>query len=364
MKAGRMMAAALAVGALVGTFGGTAKAEWQSLKEIRAKTPERWTQRYETRGGTVQIDAAIEVPNAETFPILLVKRAPAVSEKKLAGYSTVLDNEEGLLYIVSNDDEPAILSNNMYYKNTFVFEGAEVPELRAENHPLTAREALDAFESEMERLTGVGAEDLALRKTTVYDCVWKFKTSDGERVYTMPVSDTGEYIFEVSQSFAGIPFEPCTQCYGDFFGRDIWGMLGSAVGSIWNTDGIGISASLLQAAEQPIDDVPIRSFADAKKAFEAEILEGHLRSIDCVRLVYAPYIDPKASDTWWLLPVWYVKGGYTHGDADGKKEDKSIAQAEVIFEAQKGVLMDYRDKDSARRDVPKIVTWDELEKRE
>ena len=112
------------------------------------------------------------------------------------------------------------------------------------------------------------------------------------------------------------------------------------------------------------------SFEDAKKAFEAEIMAGRLRSIDCMELAYAPYVDPAEPDTWWLLPVWYVRGGYTRNAQkefksfyrkDGALEDDGIERAEVVFEAQKGVLMDYDDADKGRRDVPKLITWEDIQ---
>ena len=72
----------------------------------------------------------------------------------------------------------------------------------------------------------------------------------------------------------------------------------------------------------------------------------------------------------WLLPVWYVKGGYTRNvkkefepkyGAGGEIVDDGIERAEVVFEAQKGELMDYNDRSAKRRVVPKIVTWNSVQ---
>ena len=370
MNATKTMAAAFALGALMGAVGRGARAEWQSIVEIRTETPERWTETYETPWRTVQINVPIGVPDVDAFPIVRVTKAPAVEESRLANYAQVMDNEKGLLYIVSSDDELAILNNNEYYKSIYEFESEEAPDICAENHPLTAREALERLEAELERLTGLQAGDFALEKTTVYDCVWKFKTAQGERIFTKPVSETGEYAFEFSQRIEGIPFRACTQCYADSFGRDTWAELGNIFGSLWKKEGIKISASLLSVVDLPHADVLMLSFEDAKKAFEAEIMAGRLRSIDRMELAYAPYVDPAEPDTWWLLPVWYVRGGYTRNAQkefksfyrkDGALEDDGIERAEVVFEAQKGVLMDYDDADKGRRDVPKLIMWEDIQ---
>ena len=44
MKKRTWTMAALALVALFGVNGGTAKAEWQSIKEVQENTPERWTE--------------------------------------------------------------------------------------------------------------------------------------------------------------------------------------------------------------------------------------------------------------------------------------------------------------------------------
>ena len=47
--------------------------------------------------------------------------------------------------------------------------------------------------------------------------------------------------------------------------------------------------------------------------------------------------------------------------AGGEIVDDGIERAEVVFEAQKGELMDYNDRSVKRRVVPKIVTWDSVQ---
>jgi len=119
------------------------------------------------------------------------------------------------------------------------------------------------------------------------------------------------------------------------------------------------------------DDVPIKSFANAKAAIESEIMSGHLRRIDLVRLCYIPYIDPSDSSVFWLLPTWYLEGVYTKyaqrdlepiysesGDLVGYRDANDYMV--VAYEANGGKLISRKETSSKRRNVPKIVTWDEV----
>ncbi|MEG0271222.1 MAG: hypothetical protein RR821_13335, partial [Clostridia bacterium] len=79
--------------------------------------------------------------------------------------------------------------------------------------------------------------------------------------------------------------------------------------------------------------------------------------------------DPSDKTVVWLLPAWYVKGGYTRNakreftpwyNADGVMVDDGIERREVVFQANIGELIDYNAKGQKRRHVPKITTWDDL----
>ena len=369
MKKRTWTMAALALVALFGVNRGTAKAEWQSIKEVQENTPERWTESYETKWRTIQIDAQIDVPDVEKLPVIRVTGAAPVNDLKLLLYSEVVYNEVGQLYVISKDGEPEILGNNEDYKNRYYFADGEIPQIQAEDHPLTAQQAIEMLENKLKGLTGYGKDDFVLGPITVYDRVWKYKKTNGERVYTQPISKTGEYCIELYQKFAGVQYQSCRECY-DTRGKEAWPDAAGVSGAIWDADSFKLWATLLQVVDTPYEDVPILSFGDAKKAIETEIEAGHLRNIDKVQLAYAPYLDPQEKDVFWLLPVWYVKGGYTRNakkefepkyGAGGEIVDDGIERAEVVFEAQKGELMDYNDKSAKRRVVPKIVTWDSVQ---
>ena len=285
MKKRTWTMAALALVALFGVNGGTAKAEWQSIKEVQENTPERWTESYETKWRTIQIDAQIDVPDVEKLPVIRVTGASPVNGLKLLLYSEVVYNEVGQLYVISKDGEPEILGNNEDYKNRYYFADGEIPQIQAEDHPLTAQQAIEMFENKLKGLTGYGEDDFVLGPITVYDRVWKYKKTNGERVYTQPISKTGEYCIELYQKFAGVQYQSCRECY-DSRGKEAWPDAAGVSGAIWDADSFKLWATLLQVVDTPYEDVPILSFGDAKKAIETEIEAGHLRNIDKVQLAY------------------------------------------------------------------------------
>ncbi|MFQ9447666.1 MAG: hypothetical protein ACLR4A_10205 [Christensenellales bacterium] len=279
MKKRTWTMAALALVVLFGVNGGTAKAEWQSIKEVQENTPERWTESYETKWRTIQIDAQIDVPDVEKLPVIRVTGAAPVNGLKLLPYSEVVYNEVGQLYVISKDGEPEILGNNEDYKNRYYFADGEIPQIQAEDHPLTAQQAIEMLENKLKGLTGYGKDDFVLGPITVYDRVWKYKKTNGERVYTQPISKTGEYCIELYQKFAGVQYQSCRECY-DTRGKEAWPDAAGVSGAIWDADSFKLWATLLQVVDTPYEDVPILSFGDAKKAIETEIEAGHLRNID------------------------------------------------------------------------------------
>ena len=166
MKKRTWTMAALALVALFGVNGGTAKAEWQSIKEVQENTPERWTESYETKWRTIQIDAQIAVPDVEKLPVIRVTGASPVNGLKLLLYSEVVYNEVGQLYVISKDGEPEILGNNEDYKNRYYFADGEIPQIQAEDHPLTAQQAIEMLENKLKGLTGYGKDDFRLYVAT------------------------------------------------------------------------------------------------------------------------------------------------------------------------------------------------------
>ena len=138
----------------------------------------------------------------------------------------------------------------------------------------------------------------------------QYKGKKSNPTYTKAITDEGSYKVQLRQLLYGIPYFACNGI-GDGYEPGVW--LSDARVSVAHrgADGYMVLAMLWQVEEVVYEDVPLLSFTDAKPAFEKEIMAGRLRTVDTIALGYAPYTDLTDPDVFWLLPVWYVKGGYT-----------------------------------------------------
>lgn len=341
--------------------------EYCSISEVCANTPARWMQTYETNWRTIIIDTAIEVPQVDAFPVLKVRKMPALDESLLPVDADVRYNSPGRFQFYTGDAEYVMKSNTMF-KSIEHYPGPELPQVLAEDCSFTAQDALDLAYESISHLYGLDGTHFRLNETLVYSRIWQFKGKKSNPTYTQAVTNEGSYKVELQQLLHGIPYFPCSEVYDDGW----WGKwLTDARVSVAHrgADGYMVLSSLWQVEEVVHDDVPLLPFADAKTVFEKEIMAGRLRTMDTIALGYAPYTDPSDPDVFWLLPVWYVKGGYSTDpkreftpfyDVDSSIADDGIERAEVAFEAQQGNLMYYMDTRKNRREVPNVITWETL----
>ncbi|MBP3636627.1 MAG: hypothetical protein J6K13_03620 [Clostridia bacterium] len=341
--------------------------EWCSIADIREQTPARWTQTYETKWRTITIDAAIEVPQVEAFPILKVRKMPVVDESLLPADADVRYNAPGWFQFYTGKAEYVMKSNTMF-KSINHYPGPELPDVLAEDCSFTPQDALDLAYERINHLYGMDSIHFRLDETLVYSRIWQYKGKKSNPTYTKAITDEGSYKVELWQLLYGVPYFACNET-GDGYEPGSW--LSDARVSVAHrgADGYMVLTSLWQVEEVVYADVPLLSFADAKLAFEKEIMAGRLRTVDTIALGCAPYTDPTDPDVFWLLPVWYVKGGYTTDskreftpfyDVDGSIADDGIERREIVFEAQQDDLIDYTDSRKNRRRVPTIVTWETL----
>ncbi len=362
----KAMAASLCL-FLLAAGSADADSRYQSITDIRQSTPQRWQETYETPWRTVAIDAAIQVPDVEQFPVIRITLRDAAEEALLSGYQRIADNTSGNFSAVKGTMEHTIVNNEAIRQNE-AFWGGETPAVQPENNPLTYAEALDIAEGECARL--FGDVQLSVEQTSILGRVYRFKTVKGQREWLDPVTEKGYYFFVLHQGFRGIDYEASLECYDALYlSNEDYMNNPYACFSLYDADSYSCFITLRQELDTVADDVPILPFAQAKAAIEQEILAGHLRSVDTVKLCYAPYYDPGDPTLLWLLPVWYVKGAYTRSpgreftpytDSTGAIVDSGIPYREVVFQAQLGTLMAYDDSRASRRKVPDILTWDDV----
>ena len=70
----RALAALTLTAALAAPIGGTAETtEYYTLGQLRERTETRWTQTYETPWRTLNVDANIYMPEADSTPVFKMK---------------------------------------------------------------------------------------------------------------------------------------------------------------------------------------------------------------------------------------------------------------------------------------------------
>ena len=346
--------------------------QFQSISEIRANTPARWTQTYQTQWRTVDIDTAVEVPDVSQFPIIRITPREPIDTRLLANYAQVPTNEQGTLIALRNGYGIGVGTNEQFKDVQYFYDGA-IPDLLPEDNPLSYQAALDIANMELTRLFGSETSSLSVSESVVFSRYYHFKVKSKEKVWLDPDPNypKGKYWLIFSQKFHGIGYQESTQCYNKLrLGDEDKLCAAQVLMDITDDSDFSINSHLYQEVDVVYDDIPIQPFEAAKAAIEEEIMAGHLRSIDTMALCYAPYFDPDNSDVFWLLPVWYAKGAYTRNakrdfaawvdDATGLVADSGVEYLEVVFQAQLGKLMDYNDTNRTRRNVPKIVTWNDV----
>ena len=191
-----------------------ANAEWQSIDEIRATTPQRWTQTYETEWRTVTVDVPISIPAVDAFPIFKVRRKDAVDESLLTMYP-VVENYRGCLMVYKDKKWYKELGYgaNVSYKALGVFENGAIPDILPEENDMPYAEALQLGLDEINRLFDIGADSLSVRSVSI-DRLYSIKNVKGQKVYVEPYgSSPGSYSIYLDYLFDGIPMKSATNCY-------------------------------------------------------------------------------------------------------------------------------------------------------
>lgn len=353
--------------------------DYDTIAQVRQNTPARWTQTYDTKWRRVEIDVPIEIPRVDSVPVLKISTGGTeVATEKLSNYGHIVDmdaywleayTDKKLLRALDYAPSEGIkLSADIY--------GEEKPSVQPEDVALSYEDALTFCRKEMQRLWGLSATQALLYNTQVYDGVYKLRRQSGQKLWGKRVDErTGFWCFSFEQQYHGISMESCSSgnAYDDDYFLD-HSSTPRITFCLWSDNDYSVTANLHQELEVVYEDIPLRSFADAKAAIEEEIMAGHLRWIGKMKLCYIPYLDPSDKTVYWLLPTWYVEGIYT-GNAQKElipvydQEGGTLVGYEggvndnmvVAYEANQGKLIDRRDKSKNRRNVPEIITWKALQ---
>jgi len=344
---------------------GRAAGDWHTVQALREMTRGGWHQTYETPWRTVRIDTDITVPKVDAFPVIKVRRVPAVdiSAPAFDGWNVRVNNPGD--FYAEYGSFPQSADPRGAFRDALNF-GSGIPDRLPENNPMTYPQALTVFDSVLYSVYGLGIDRFALDSNRVIGRYYQYKIADGKRVWLEPLNDRGFYQLSGQQLFHGIPLQYC----GNYTTNGKNPADATAVLSVADADAWIAHLAVMREVETVAVDIPLLSFAAAKTAMEAQITDGHIREVLNLQLCYTSYIDPEDDEEYYLLPVWYARCVYAkRADMEftpctypvtGEADTDTLQYTEVVFEAQKGTLMNWEDSRPARRDVPEVITWNDV----
>lgn len=176
-----------------------AESNYQTIQQIKADTPERWVQTYETTWRTISVDVPIQVPNVDAVPIIRVKRKDKMDGDLISDYP-VIQNYTGYLVLYSDkafyDYDPPL---NISRQKLGVFSRDEIPNVTPEYNDIPYEQAL-AFCYDTFATLGINAKDeLLMKDVTVWSGFYKTQKMNGKKIYTEYQSGTGMWSFDFVQ---------------------------------------------------------------------------------------------------------------------------------------------------------------------
>ena len=361
-----ILALLLMIGYLL-LFTADSRAEYVNIGDLREEVKAGWHETYQAYGRTVSVNIPVIVPEVQLFPVLKVRKVPAVPDELLEGYLSFGNSENGFSAYKTPAYIKPVYQGASWFKTTFVLKPGEIDwdKKLTDECPLTPREAAGIFNRELTRFFGMDWKDgLALEslwvKGRLYEYFRKTKT------FGEPVSELGSYEFAFVQKLKGIPvlvdgsygFSPTAE--GE---RHPPSTRVSAM--IFSEDYFTMNVSLVNVAEEPYPDIPLLSFKRVKAGYEKLILAGLLREVTGLSLGYMLYLDPVEDDVYWAVPVWTLNG-IVYDDAKSEAPpplepgmDTRPTRREILL-AQQGTIIQGNNDSPFRYCVPAVLTWEKV----
>jgi hypothetical protein len=275
-----------------------AQREYWSIGELREQTPARWTQSYKTKWRTVEVDAAVRLPDTDAVPIVKVAYGvpDTVPTAEESGWEEVERRYDSLVLYNASKQAPKSVGGKRVNQNAearetwrsgFAPENKYVPMSDIPYGEICAmiRENLSGFgydpgQFELETPTEMWAQH------------WFFY---GYKKDALP----GQLLLNARQKLNGLPIfhhihEAVRDHYhGESRTDEMWARFELNAGY----DAYGEKMShLFVTAAKPVEtlaeDVPLCAFDKVIAAIEPEINAGHIRKIYEAELGYVIYNEP------------------------------------------------------------------------
>ncbi len=347
-----------------------AEQKFVSIQDVRATVPDRWTETYETKWRTVKIDVPIDVPAVDLMPIVRVKRKDALDSEFSSKHSLIEEyNYHGAFSALTSHERKSWYNKNLNVacKYEGCFKNGAIPDITPEGNTLTYEQALQLAEDILKQLEIDSGREFSLKEVEVFSGLYASNIVNGRSTFGEHLYGNGSWDFTFKQIFCGVDMERAVNCYQrTFLGNEVNFVSPDVYLVIYSAEDYEVSFALCDVIDKPYSDVPICSFEYAKKKLESEILNGHLRTLEKCKLCYIPYFDKKDKNIFWLIPAWYVSGGYTRSASkefqpnydEDLYVDDGMEHYRLVVNANNGELIEYTDNGKNRRLVPSINTWE------
>lgn len=358
--------------------------QYVTISELRAQIPEKWTQTYETKWRTVEVDAPILLPDVETVPILKVGydvSQPMLTAEE-SGWEGV-EARDGAL-ILYNDGEKTPLKVDgkpingsaeakEVWRSGFAPENTYVP-----MSDITFGEICDMIRTEVTRF-GYDPDDFEIETPTrLWAQHWFYY---GRKVDALP----GQILMQADTKLLGVPVlthimgAVCHHETGETRTDEIQASFGLSAGYDGYSQKLShLFINTVKPTEQLAADVPLCPLDQVKATVEAEINAGHIRKIFEVRFGYALYNEPGVylgkdmpemdyqTTQYYAKPVWQVNCLYVRSAtgklrttfADANDERNSLNYFQLLVDAQTGELI-WESSEKTRCEFKGFLSWED-----
>ena len=380
----KYLALAVAAALLLSTASALAGEPCYTIGELREQTPEKWTQTYETKWRTLEVDADIVIPDVDAVPIARVMndtRSPLASAGK-SGWEEV---ERSLtLYnhakAVPRSVNGRRVNQNPEAKGTW-YDGFAPENTYIPLNDLTFGAFCAMINAELTRFgfdPDVFRVDQPIEVDTSHWFYYGYKED------ALP----GNLNLEAYARLKGIPvLSHIKEAVHDSYtmmshDEEYWTRFNLMAGYNGYDERLKyIFVNEPQLLEILADDVPLCPFDAVRAAIEPEITAGHIRKIYEMRLGYVLYNKPgvylkKISNTryqaeetpeYYVKPMWQVKCLYVKS-ATGKlrklpddvyDERNTLDYYQLLVDAQTGEMVQASDAHD-RCEFKGFIPWDDV----
>lgn len=356
------------------TLTATALAEpCLSISALREQASAGWRQTYTAYDRTITIDLEAVIPEVNSAPVLRIaprapREIPAAAVLRWGENDNgEARNEEGVFYyeVCNPMQSPREIA---YQSETHPMATLNDAAAYAVNNPLTLGE-VKARTAVLLNDFGFGGFSFDLDKPTDIGFVERgYGLMTGQLVHRdtgAPYADRGYYDFGACQTLRGIPLWRDMEWIFNSFRPNfrIWD-LGNVELTVDDAEG-GFSLRVRAAEEMEVlcEDVPLCPFEEVIAAFEARILDGHIRQAD--QLIFA-YMIFRDGDGLAAFPCWILRCQYLENAAKNPKYGDAMPWLQtdeakmLVINAQTGEIFDFASTSRTRSELPEIITWEAI----